>query len=153
MLLRTTQAHDFFLSRPYPIFFPTIGFATCWIDLPFNSRNDAQHSASYVAYHIQQLAPLSATGKIVVVGHSQGAGLNIQWALLYWTSTRALVSRYIALAGDFHGTSEGPLFCAVRRRGSVLQCIIPLTLLLAISAVRIRMRSFSHTTICMEPLY
>jgi hypothetical protein len=99
-------------AGPYPIFFPTIGFATCWIDLPFNSRNDAQHSASYVAYHIGTLAPLSATGKIVVVGHSQGAGLNIQWALLYWTSTRALVSRYIALAGDFHGTTEGPLFCA-----------------------------------------
>lgn len=85
----------------------------CWINLPDRSLGDAQVSGEYVAYNIQQLAPNSATNKVIAIGHSQGAGLLIQWALLYWPSTRQLVSRYIALSGDFHGTDEGPLLCTL----------------------------------------
>ena len=35
-----------------------------------------------------------------------GAGINPQHALTYWPSIRPLVTNYIALAGDFHGTIE-----------------------------------------------
>ncbi len=41
---------------------------------------DAQLSAEYVARAILALAPQSKTGKVNVIGHSQGGGLNIQWA-------------------------------------------------------------------------
>lgn len=82
------------------------------MNLPGNALGDAQTTAEYVAYNIKQLAPHSATGQVAVIGHSQGAGMTVQWALLYWPSTRSLVSRYIALAGDFHGTDEGGLACA-----------------------------------------
>lgn len=92
---------------------------------------DAQLSAEYVAYGIRYLAPQSATKKVALIGHSQGAGkykkhlsnkaldtfnilgLNPQWALIFWPSTKKLVSNYIALSGDFHGTDEGLLLCTL----------------------------------------
>jgi cephalosporin-C deacetylase-like acetyl esterase len=40
---------------------------------------DAQLSAEYVARAILSRAPQSKTGKVSVIGHSQGGGLNIQW--------------------------------------------------------------------------
>jgi len=99
-------------AGPYTLFLPQMNIAVCWVNLPMRALGDMPTTAEYVAYNIQQLAPKSATGKVICIGHSQGAGLNIQWALLYWPSTRNMVSRYIALSGDFHGTSEGPLFCS-----------------------------------------
>src|ERR1700691_3568849 len=60
----------------------------CWLNIPGKELGDAQTSSEYVAYNIQQLATSSVTGQVVVIGHSQGAGLTIQWALLYWPSTR-----------------------------------------------------------------
>ncbi|KAF7983295.1 hypothetical protein HWV62_22959 [Athelia sp. TMB] len=97
---------------PYNLLLPAKGYAIAWVNLPGYALGDAQTTAEYVAYNIKQLAPHSATGKVAVIGHSQGAGISIQWALLYWPSIQPLVSRYIALAGDFHGTDEGPLACA-----------------------------------------
>lgn len=115
-------------AGPYTLFLPRMNIAVCWVNLPMRALGDMPTTAEYVAYNIQQLAPKSATGKVICIGHSQGAGLNIQyvlniypsprysspfrWSLLYWPSTRNMVSRYIALSGDFHGTSEGPLFCS-----------------------------------------
>ncbi|KAM0792091.1 hypothetical protein ACM66B_004795 [Microbotryomycetes sp. NB124-2] len=83
------------------------GYDVCWIDLPARALNDAQVSGEIVARAIFQLAPQSATGKISIIGHSQGGGLNPQWALTFWPSTRPLVQNYIALAGDFKGTALG----------------------------------------------
>lgn len=37
----------------------------------------------------------------------------MQWALDFWPSYRPLVSAFVALAGDFHGTGEGPPACLV----------------------------------------
>ncbi|KAL8283829.1 hypothetical protein RQP46_005261 [Phenoliferia psychrophenolica] len=74
------------------------------IDLPGRSLVDAQISAEYVAYGVQYLAPKSVTGKVSIIGHSQGGGLNPQWALTFWPSIQPLVSNYISLAGDFQGT-------------------------------------------------
>ncbi|KZP32081.1 hypothetical protein FIBSPDRAFT_882925 [Athelia psychrophila] len=50
----------------------------------------------------------SATGRIAIVGHSQGVGLTPQWALDFWPSTHTHVSAYIAISGMFHGTL-GPI--------------------------------------------
>ncbi|KAK4048801.1 hypothetical protein OIV83_004567 [Microbotryomycetes sp. JL201] len=83
------------------------GYDVCWIDLPARALNDAQISGELVARAIPQLASQSATGKINIIGHSQGGGLNPQWALTFWPSTRQYVQNYIALAGDFKGTALG----------------------------------------------
>lgn len=56
-----------------------IGYDICWVDLPGHSLGNAATSAEYVAYNIKQLASKSVTGKVFVIGHSQGAGLNIPW--------------------------------------------------------------------------
>ncbi|KAL8276964.1 hypothetical protein RQP46_010599 [Phenoliferia psychrophenolica] len=65
----------------------------CWVDLPGLALVDVQRSAEYVA---------SVRFNLAIVGHSQGAGINPQWALTFWPSIQPLVSNYIALAGDFH---------------------------------------------------
>lgn len=65
--------------------------------------SDAQVSAEYVAYNIIQLAQKSSTGKVKVVGHSQGGGLNIPWALIFWPSAREVVDDFLGLAPDFNG--------------------------------------------------
>ncbi|KZP01382.1 alpha/beta-hydrolase [Calocera viscosa TUFC12733] len=83
------------------------GYDICWVDLPQRALGDVQTSAEYVAYNIKALAPQSSTGKVAVLAHSQGAGLNVQWALDFWPTARAVTSMYIALAGDFHGTELG----------------------------------------------
>ncbi|BGP34990.1 hypothetical protein JCM10296v2_006814 [Rhodotorula toruloides] len=83
------------------------GFDVCEITVPGRSLGDIQTTSEYVAFAIQQLAAQSQTGKVGIVSHSQG-GLNVQWALDFWLSYRSLVSAFVALAGDFHGTGEGP---------------------------------------------
>lgn len=107
----------------------------CYTSLPYRSLGDAQVSAEYVAYAISSLAPKSKTGKVTAIGHSQGGGFNVQFALLYWPSTRKLVSNCsssllarahsadIALSGDFKGTAlTGPLVCAALRLAEGGQC-------------------------------
>lgn len=56
---------------------------------------------------------MSSTKKIFIIGHSQG-NINIQWALAFWPSVRQYVTGFISLAGDFHGTAEGPLLCTAQ---------------------------------------
>ncbi|SGY19616.1 BQ5605_C014g07703 [Microbotryum silenes-dioicae] len=98
---------------PYVRILPITGkqYNPCYIDLPDRSLGDAQVTAEYVVAAIKLLAPRSTTKKVAVIGHSQGAGLNIPWALQFWPSTQALVSSFIALAGDFHGTGGSKLLC------------------------------------------
>jgi len=78
--------------------------------VPFSKASSYRYNR-YVAYAIQYLAPQSSTGQISIIGHSQGAGINPQWALDFWPSTRPLVSDYISLAGTFHGSGEGVIAC------------------------------------------
>jgi hypothetical protein len=60
-------------------------------------------SSEYVAYAVNYLA--STTGApIRVLTHSQG-GLNAQWALTFWPSTRSNTLPFTALAPDYRGTS------------------------------------------------
>ncbi|KAL8276684.1 hypothetical protein RQP46_010952 [Phenoliferia psychrophenolica] len=93
-------------SGPFVQLLPNIGagYDICYVDLPGFSTGDLQLSAEYVARGVEFLAPQSATGKVAIIGHSQGGGCNPQHALTYWPSIRPLVTNYIALAGDFHGT-------------------------------------------------
>ncbi|KDQ18212.1 hypothetical protein BOTBODRAFT_553497 [Botryobasidium botryosum FD-172 SS1] len=86
------------------------GFDICWVDLPKKALVDAQISAEYVAQAVLSLAKRSTTGKVSIIGHSQGAGFNPQWALTFFPSIRSYVAAYVALAPDFHGTLDST-FC------------------------------------------
>ncbi|KAI5450512.1 hypothetical protein NCC49_002969 [Naganishia albida] len=99
-------------TGPFVTILPTKGvqYDVCYIEIPNRSFNDAQLNGEYVAAAIQILAPQSKSGKLFIVGHSQG-NINIQWALLYWPSTRSQVSGFSSLAADFKETAEGPLLC------------------------------------------
>lgn len=83
---------------------PRPGYDIAWFTSPTRSLGDAQITAEYIAHNIKILARKSATGKVFIVGHSQG-NINIQWALKYWPSARSFVSGWSSLAGDFHGKS------------------------------------------------
>ncbi|CAI7641441.1 unnamed protein product [Penicillium glandicola] len=73
-----------------------------WVNIPGNSLGDIQSNAEYVAYAINYISGLSQR-PIGVLSWSQGS-LDVQWALKYWPSTRAAVSDFMAVSGDFHGT-------------------------------------------------
>ncbi|GAA5910103.1 esterase/lipase family protein [Sporobolomyces salmoneus] len=104
---------------PYVLELPTAGpgYDVCWVDLPGRSIVDAQYSSEFVAYNVKDLAAKSSTGKVSLVSHSQG-GLNVQWAMNFWSSYRALVHAFIGLAPDFHGTAQGPLACGLENLSS-----------------------------------
>ncbi|EPQ29751.1 uncharacterized protein PFL1_02970 [Pseudozyma flocculosa PF-1] len=104
-------------SGPWVSLLPNLGpgFDVCYVTLPDRSQGDAQISAEYVARGVQFLAPQSATGKVSLVGHSQG-NLNIEWALAFWpVAARSLTAEYIALAADFQGTLDGILYCSATK--------------------------------------
>lgn len=88
-----------------PIYRLSPGYDIAWFTSPSRSLEDAQTTAEYIAYNIRQLAQQSSTGKVFVIGHSQG-NINIQWALAFFPSTRDLVSGFISLAADFEGESS-----------------------------------------------
>jgi hypothetical protein len=58
----------------------SVGYDIAWFTSPTRSLGDAQITAEYIAYNIKLLAQQSSTGKVFIIGHSQG-NLNIQWAL------------------------------------------------------------------------
>lgn len=81
-----------------------------WLNLPRASLSDAQVNAEYVAYAIHYISALCAGKQVAMISWSQG-GLNTQWALKYWPSTRRVVQDFVALSPDFHGTQVGSLVC------------------------------------------
>ncbi|CAI7629875.1 unnamed protein product [Penicillium viridicatum] len=83
-----------------------------WVNIPGNSLGDIQRNAEYVAYAINYISGLSQR-PIGVLSWSQGS-LDVQWALKYWPSTRAAVSDFMAVSGDFHGTLVAML-CALAK--------------------------------------
>jgi len=89
------------------------GYDVCWVNLPWVGLGDLQESAEYVAFGIKYFSSLShASGhKINVIGHSQGAGSNIQWALTFWPSLQPLILNYFAIAGTFKGPVEAEPMC------------------------------------------
>ncbi|KAL1968527.1 hypothetical protein VTN77DRAFT_1737 [Rasamsonia byssochlamydoides] len=81
-----------------------------WVNIPKASLGDVRVNAEYVAYAINYISGISASSNVSVISWSQG-GLNTQWALKYWPSTRTVVSDFIAVSPDFHGTVEAFLTC------------------------------------------
>ncbi|KAJ5392214.1 lipase [Penicillium cosmopolitanum] len=80
-----------------------------WLNLPSASLSDAQVNAEFVAYAINYISTKS-NQPIPILTWSQG-GLNTQWALKFWPSTRSKVSDFIAISPDFHGTVIRTLVC------------------------------------------
>lgn len=81
-----------------------------WVNIPSASLGDAQINAEYVAYAINYISGISSSSKVAVLSWSQG-GLDTQWALKYWPSTRDVVEDFIAISPDFHGTIEQAVVC------------------------------------------
>ncbi|KAE8392680.1 hypothetical protein BDV23DRAFT_192419 [Aspergillus alliaceus] len=63
-----------------------------WVNLLGISLEDFQTNAEYIAYAINYISGLVA------------GGLTTQWVLKYWLSTRGVVSDFIPISSDFHGT-------------------------------------------------
>ena len=61
--------------------------------IPERSLGDAQVNAEYVAYNIQDLAAKSSTGKVYVIGHSQGVSIAVFKCLIKQSSSRYLSAR------------------------------------------------------------
>lgn len=80
-----------------------------WVNLPRASLSDAQVNAEYVAYAINYISSLCAK-PAALISWSQG-GLNTQWALKYWPSTRPALQDFIAMSPDFHGTIVEAAVC------------------------------------------
>ncbi|KAJ5281404.1 hypothetical protein N7478_006776 [Penicillium angulare] len=73
-----------------------------WVNIPDHSLGDIQVVSEYVAYAINYVSAISKT-KIGVISWSQG-GIDVQWALRYWPSTRDAVEDFMPISPDFHGT-------------------------------------------------
>ncbi|GAD93731.1 lipase, putative [Paecilomyces variotii No. 5] len=80
-----------------------------WVNIPSASLGDAQVNSEYVAYAINYISGVSSSN-VAVLSWSQG-GLDTQWALKYWPSTRDAVDDFIAVSPDFHGTIEQAFLC------------------------------------------
>jgi len=94
---------------PYAQFLPQHGFGVCWVDNPTRSTGDIQLTAEFVAYAIKYLGGRSGR-PLNVITYSQG-GLNTQWALTFWPSTRRWVRNLVTLASPFHGTIAANAVC------------------------------------------
>ncbi|OIW28817.1 alpha/beta-hydrolase [Coniochaeta ligniaria NRRL 30616] len=81
-----------------------------WLNVPGALLGDAQSNAEYVAYAINYISSISANANVSLITWSQG-GLDAQWAFTFWPSTRGLVSDFIAVSPDFHGTVFAPALC------------------------------------------
>ncbi|PWN98861.1 alpha/beta-hydrolase [Tilletiopsis washingtonensis] len=115
---------DSFPEGPFVQLLPTAGpgFDVCWVSPPNSQLGDAQVNAEYVAHAIMSLAPRSKNGKVKVVAHSQGGGLNVPWATIFWPSARRKVASFVGLAPDFGGTTLlPPVGCAAETIASLGQ--------------------------------
>ncbi|KAF3045353.1 hypothetical protein E8E11_007882 [Didymella keratinophila] len=85
-----------------------------WVNIPGAMLADAQLNAEYIAYAINYISAASAQSgvpaKIAVISWSQG-GLDTQWVLKYWPSTRKIVQDFLPVSPDFHGTTLANALC------------------------------------------
>lgn len=81
-----------------------------WLNIPHFLLDDVQVNAEYAAYAINYISAISGNRNVSVLGWSQG-NLDAQWAFKYWPSTRSVVSDFINISPDYHGTVEAYLIC------------------------------------------
>lgn len=99
---------DSYSTGPFVQLLPKEGFDVCWVSPPNQQLADAQVGGEYVANAVIQLAKKSKTGKVKVLGHSQGGGLSVPWATIFFPTARKLISSFVGMAADFHGTTLLP---------------------------------------------
>lgn len=81
-----------------------------WVNVPGAMLGDAQVNAEYIAYAINYISAVSQNKKMAVISWSQG-GLDTQWVLKYWPSTRKIVQDFLPVSPDFGGTILANALC------------------------------------------
>ncbi|TDZ13753.1 Lipase B [Colletotrichum spinosum] len=79
------------------------------LNIPGALLGDAQVNSEYVAYAINYISAVAGRNASIV-SWSQG-GLDTQWAMTFWPSTRAAVSNFFPVSPDFHGTVLANALC------------------------------------------
>jgi hypothetical protein len=95
-----------------------------WLNIPGAMLGDAQTNAEYIAYAINYISAVSRQNKknIAVISWSQG-GLDTQWVLKYWPSTRKIVKDFLPVSPDFKGTVLANVLClSPNSEGAILPC-------------------------------
>ena len=76
----------------------------CVVTYPDRGQGDMQVSAEYVVVAVSEAAAISPSGRVDMIGHSQGATMP-RWAVKYWPSVQAVLDDFVMHAGPNHGTS------------------------------------------------
>lgn len=91
-----------------------------YISIPGNSLGDVQINAEYVAYALQYVQSIS-NQNISVMTWSQGS-IDVQWSMKYWPSIRSIITDFIAISPDFHGTRLAYLLCSGNANVNMIGC-------------------------------
>jgi hypothetical protein len=82
-----------------------------WLNIPGAMLGDTQTNSEYVAYAINYISSVANNNQnIAVISWSQG-GLDTQWVLKYWPSTRKVVEDFLPVSPDFKGTVLANALC------------------------------------------
>ncbi|POS85157.1 hypothetical protein EPUL_005731 [Erysiphe pulchra] len=91
-----------------------------YISIPGNSLGDVQINAEYVAYALQYVQSIT-NQNLSVITWSQGS-IDVQWSFKYWPSIRNIVTDFIAISPDFHGTRLAYLLCSGNANINMIGC-------------------------------